>query len=409
MSVRDILVSWTTWSKLAGNADDDWADRLSHIYTVVILCSFSMFVLGGSYMDDRIACWMKGEYTAHMAKYAVNHCWVHNTYFVPMDEHIPRGDTGDLDITYYQYVPLILLCSALFFKVPCLLWRCFASFSGIEINKVVEMMAASHYVEDAKRDEKVAEIVCTIDRWLDANRQYHWNCFVRMRQKLGRVLFCLNRREGTFLTGLYMLTKLLFLANVVGQFFLLDAFMGGFYSYYGLEAMKTLAYEHQMKESRRFPRTTMCSFSIRSFKVDAPEKETIQCILPLNLYNEKIFLFLWFWFILVATATAINLLAWIWRQIFVKNRLTFVKRYLKMRGRLQTTTDKTLSRKFANFLRGDGVFLLQMIAKNANQLIVTDVVVGLWDRFLEKPIVKKALADNLPVNNNQGDAKASYK
>lgn len=67
-----------------------------------------------------------------------------------------------------------------------------------------------------------------------------------------------------------IITKLMFLANVVGQFFLLDAFMGGFYSYYGIEALKTLAYEHEIKESKRFPRVTMCSFSIRTFKLDDP-------------------------------------------------------------------------------------------------------------------------------------------
>lgn len=66
--------------------------------------------------------------------------------------------------------------------------------------------------------------------------------------------------------GLYLVTKFLFCANVVGQFFLLDAFLGGFYSYWGIEAMYTLAAEHEMKESRRFPRVTMCDFLVRDLK-----------------------------------------------------------------------------------------------------------------------------------------------
>ena len=63
-SFRDILVSWATWSKVTGNADDDWVDRLNHLYTVVILVVFSMFVIGGSYVQDPIACWVPAEFTS---------------------------------------------------------------------------------------------------------------------------------------------------------------------------------------------------------------------------------------------------------------------------------------------------------------------------------------------------------
>ena len=47
---------------------------------------------------------------------------------------------------------------------------------------------------------------------------------------------------------------------------MLDAFLGGFYSYWGIEAMYTLAAEHELKESRRFPRVTLCDFKVRDLK-----------------------------------------------------------------------------------------------------------------------------------------------
>ncbi|XP_052820124.1 innexin unc-9-like [Mya arenaria] len=402
------LDKWTTWTRLTGNADDDWADRLNHIVTVVLLIAFSVFVVGGSYMDERIACWMPGEYTAHMAKYTVNYCWVQNTYFIPMEENVPKGNNREHELTYYQYVPMILLFSALLFKLPSVVWRAFSGFSGVDIRKLVEMTAEAHYVDDAKRDAKIEEIVCTIDRWLEGNRQYHWNCLVRMRQKLSRLCFCLNRREGTYLTGLYLISKLMFCVNVICQFYILDAFLGGFYSYWGIEAIRTLAVEHQLKESRRFPRVSLCSFSVRGIQ---QKDHTVQCVLPLNLFNEKIFLFLWFWFVFVAISTGANLMSWIWHLIVRRNRVSFVKKYLKIKGRLQTTTDKSLCTKFGNYLRDDGIFLLQLLARNSNPLHVTDVINGLWDRFLEKPISKKVLADLRPPNlqnNNKGDNKASY-
>lgn len=63
------------------------------------------------------------------------------------------------------------------------------------------------------------------------------------------------------------------------------------------------------------------------------QPHTVQCVLPLNLFNEKIFLFLWFWFILVTVITCSNLLFWFWRSLFQRNRTFFVKKYLTVRSR----------------------------------------------------------------------------
>ena len=55
--------------------------------------------------------------SAHFQKYTLNICWIQNTYYIPMSSPVPEGDTREHEITYYQYVPLILLMSAFCFKV----------------------------------------------------------------------------------------------------------------------------------------------------------------------------------------------------------------------------------------------------------------------------------------------------
>jgi len=60
--------------------------------------------------------------------------------------------------------------------------------------------------------------------------------------------------------------------------------------------------------SERFPRVTLCDFQIRQ-QVNV-HRYTVQCVLPINLFNEKIFLVVWFWLVFVAVCTFVSLLQW---------------------------------------------------------------------------------------------------
>jgi len=61
--------------------------------------------------------------------------------------------------------------------------------------------------------------------------------------------------------------------------------------------------------SDRFPRVTLCDVYVRQQGVNI-QLHTVQCVLPINLFNEKIFLLIWYWLVLVAVATFVNILQW---------------------------------------------------------------------------------------------------
>jgi len=80
--------------------------------------------------------------------------------------------------------------------------------------------------------------------------------------------------------------------------------------------------------SRVFPRVTKCTF--RKFgPTGTIQNHDAQCVLPINIINEKIYVFLWFWFGLLAVLTALNLI-WAFGIVFSDTaRKTIIYRKLR--------------------------------------------------------------------------------
>ena len=143
--VSAIVGGWATWNRLRGNDDDDWVDRLSHIYTVVLLCIFALFTGGSQYAGDPIQCWCPAHFTGSFVSYTKSYCWIKNTYYIPMHDQIAPNNRShfDKELTYYQWIPLILLFMAFMFKLPSFIWRMLHGMAGLNINKIVDMTGST--------------------------------------------------------------------------------------------------------------------------------------------------------------------------------------------------------------------------------------------------------------------------
>lgn len=192
-------------------------------------------------------------------------------------------------------------------------------------------------------------------------------------------------RFGTYLTVLYIFTKFLYLANVIGQLFILNEVLSIKFSIYGYEVFKWMIYNYDWTTSPHvaFPRVTMCDLTVR--RLGNLHRYTVQCTLPINLYNEKIYMFLWFWMVFVAICTAFSLVTWIVRAAAVRDRVIYIKNHLKMMEKLENPADEKKAEEFTkNYLRPDGIFLLRLIGHNTNTLTVTEIICSLWDTWQPK-------------------------
>ncbi|XP_014772957.1 innexin unc-9 isoform X2 [Octopus bimaculoides] len=385
--VWGVFGSFSTFSRLTSAANDDWVDRMSHIYSSVVLVLFAIVVTTGQLVGDPIHCWCPAQFTGAYVAYTKWICWISNTYYIPMSDTIPVNinEREDRQLTYYQWVPLILLFQALLFKAPNLLWRILHGTSGVNLDKLCELSEKTQYGSPDDRKKTIEHIAYFMDRWLDSNRIYHCNFVVKTRQKFAKICCCFcGKREGTYLSGLYLSIKVLYLVNIIGQFFMLNSFLSTDFGIYGFQVMQHFNEYGAFKESPLFPRVTLCDFSIR--QMTNLQRFTVQCVLPINLFNEKIFIFLWFWFVFVAILASANMISWLYYMIYRRNNAAYVKKYLKLSATPLINNDKKQYRNFAdNYLRNDGVFVLRVIGKNSTDLVLTDLVKQLWKIFKEKP------------------------
>jgi len=220
------------------------------------------------------------------------------------------------------------------------------------------------------------------------------------------------------LTVSYLLVKLVYLLNAVGQLFLLDLFLGIDYHVYGVRVVaRVLRGDDSGELSQRFPRVTLCNFDIRH--QGRVHDYVVQCALTINIFNEKIFIIVWFWLVAVAAVTLVSCLQWVIRSLHWRSQIHYVKKQLRafdatatVRHRGGGSGSKANLAKFVQYyLRRDGLFILRMIALNIGEMVAAETLLGLWENYgpdrriiseqpprARRPIVNEHNAPHRPTN-----------
>jgi hypothetical protein len=122
----------------------------------------------------------------------------------------------------------------------------------------------------------------------------------------------------------------------------------------------------------------MCDFKVR--QNTNVHRYTVQCVLPINLFNEKIFTLVWFWLCIVSVITAGGLISWLYQLAYWPTHYRYVRRQLTVSGLVEQ--DPPEVKRFADaYLRRDGLFVLRLVAKNAGELVSTELLTGLWEAY----------------------------
>ncbi|CAF1344481.1 unnamed protein product [Rotaria sp. Silwood1] len=414
---------------------DDFVDRLNYRYTVILLNVFSAIVTNRQFSSKQIQCWVPAMFTSGYEDYTNHICYITNTYYVNQTQKIPstRTERQSLQLLYYQWIPFILCFLSILFYIPNLVWQSLMTRSGLDLKDIIEAGKSYKSIDRMDKRRKIMDyIIASIDEFIDDPRRGRENRNLSLIRRIQAVFCCMyGKFQGNYFMMVYLLTKVLYVVNSIGQLALFNEMLGIKYYRYGLELLQKLmlliqnqplqqSYRQQGGLSKYFPKVTLCDFEVREPNhLYNSHRYTVECVLPNNLLFEQLFTFLFFWYTMIVILNLISLFTWSYsfiRPVRIKYVTTRLKLILirNLRKTILTneintnrqsqqliSNDSLLHRDdshsdFArNYLKCDGIFVLRLLETNTSDFVVTHVIEELFHSYEKKasqPVVLEGLA-----------------
>jgi hypothetical protein len=262
---------------------------------------------------------------------------------------------------------------ALCFYAPRLFWRSFNVHCGIDIQNLIKKSQIS-----TNNSTKMASALLG----------YHCQSFKSRSSKsfINCLAYCRrNKHRGNYLNSLYFLTRLMYLINSILQLFLLNTLLGhrGTAWFLDIDIMKSiLRYGNPLLDSPYFPRITLCDVPIR--EIAEIHRYTVQCALPVNMLNEKVFLALSFWFSYLIIHNIISFILLIIQQ-FQTQRIQYIKRLTILNEGIR---EDHLEDFTVNHLTYDVIFLLRLLSHNSSELQTMEILKIIFDKYKDRKELK---------------------
>lgn len=261
--------------------------RLHYRLTVFVMLMVITIVSSNQFFGSPILC----MFDSLPSKVVETYCWVQPTYTVNApfrDGHAsrvgldvahagvgPYVQGGGDEVTYHAYyywVGIVLTFQAAFFYVPRYLWKTFEQGRlSVIANGMQFHVFDTSKIDVRARDAVASHMVANIRSY----NAYAWGFFI---------------------------CESLNLVNVLAQIYLINAFLGGQFTMYGMKMLQLIDIDPVNRSDamdRVFPKVTKCAFqkygpsgSLQTFDG--------MCLLPLNIFNEKAYVVLWVWLMVLA-------------------------------------------------------------------------------------------------------------
>uniref|UniRef100_F1L4F5 Innexin n=1 Tax=Ascaris suum TaxID=6253 RepID=F1L4F5_ASCSU len=364
---------------------DDIVDRLHFVGTVTVLVLCAMFVGAKQHFGQPIQCMLpahldRGSWTS----YGQYFCFVESTYRLTYNKTLPSTEerislkkSSGIELNYYQWVPYFFAIQALMFYIPSWIWHTLQQCGILDMQTVVDEAVAirntTKMEERSKKLDKAVEFIRCSFEYRDSTKQSA-GCFAALSPT----------KLGFYSTAVYMLTKLVWIANDAAQIMLIGRFLGIDSITWALqptELITAVTSGGSPATIHYFPRVTFCD--MERYIIGQVEHDTFQCVLMLNVINEKLFLMLWYWIAFLLVIAIINFVYTISQLVQPWCRDAIIRFYVQSdetdENECFAATSKENIHKFINDVLGaDGVLMLRFVHTHAGAIVARDITVRLY-------------------------------
>ncbi|KAI1703509.1 innexin domain-containing protein [Ditylenchus destructor] len=368
---------------------DDIVDKAHYLVTTAALLFFCMLIGVKQIFGEPIACMASPEFPAAWVNYVNEYCFVSGTYVLgsgtmPFEDAV-LDDADKIDVSYYQWIPYMLAFQALCFYLPHVFWKYFQN-SDIDYEYIIDQ---SNKVRNAitKSAPDIKEKQTDKDTCEDSEASTQQNEISAVTEILIELFESRQLKKNTSI-GLgsngfraYIISQFLNLVNVFIQFGVLLYFVGSVNVGWGFKVIGNSLAGTNWTQNGYLPRVSFCTFTQTSLA--QLRTHSVQCVLMINMLNEKVFVMLYFWFLALLVMTAINVSCTVIRHATYSGRRRAIERYLSMRPK-----KKYLDRVYYVdvHLGNDGLLLLRFIENSCGFWTASKVACQYCDALKDKKI-----------------------
>lgn len=262
---------------------------------------------------------------------------------------------------------------AILFTLPSRLWHTFSYSGGVNLKKMIKMIK-----DDRSDRNKTDNIMKLIKAQLQMKKYFQRRTFMRRRFHL--------RNYCSRITLLLFVIKFLYTLNTLGQLLFLINFLRLQRSDLDVRVFDTIFQDGvDGFESSRFPRVTMCDFMIRELGSNQ-HWYTVQCNLPINIFNEVIFFSIVIWLVVLTSMNIMSIIVWV-ILLTESSRKRSISQWLRFYQTLETNTtienSKRMGNGFIDYIGLDGFIILRVIGQNTDTLFMIEMIGYLHQHFVK--------------------------
>uniref|UniRef100_A0A0N4ZC67 Innexin n=1 Tax=Parastrongyloides trichosuri TaxID=131310 RepID=A0A0N4ZC67_PARTI len=370
--------------------DDSGADRIFHSYATVIFALFAILGLTASFGFKPIQCQQPAEWASAWSQFATDICYVNGT--TTMHKRGAQENVKiEYKINYYQWVPYIFVLQFIMFISTKKVWSYLNCIGPLNVRLLVNMaIGLQNYSSESEEYKERMKTI--IYHFKEGINHTEYDKIALYQHPIGSIIYKLFYKVSrkSYLSYVYIIYKVIEVIVICIQMKFISDIVAEGDLLYGPKLFYDWNYRATIDDSYYFPRMVNCTFNVRDYPQgfnfrapSIPKTRKISCILTNNIMNEVLFMLDWIILCGMGCIMVISFFKWTIKYMSLSQRKHFIQDLILFTSHEHQANKLAIINNIVDALTEDGIFILQMMHKNASVGIAGKILENLVPDILD--------------------------